>query len=145
MGVKSLMAAILCAGLIGCAQKFKPEPALPTPEQLAALLNAPAPHPDKPYTPEFKLTLYPRIVLAGQATYLTCYVPEGLDASFIAYGMDGLQSSSGPVEKVENKILVQHIPCGTWTAYCKIATPTGDKSLKETLEVAGCDGDNRDK
>jgi hypothetical protein len=144
MGAKSLMAVILCAGLIGCAQKFKPEPPLPTPEQLAALM-VPSPNATSVEITDFHLEVYPRVVLAGNAVKITCYIPESLDAKTYEFGLSGMQRSTGPVEKIEYTRIIDRVECGATVAYCSIATATEVKRLTTTLTVAGCDNDGNDR
>lgn len=80
----------------------------------------------------FELTTRPRIAFAGQAVWVRCYAPQ--DGQYIRYGIEGVRIS-GPstLERTENLLLVERLPCGKLTVTCQV-----DRDLlTTTLDVLG--------
>jgi len=141
--VFSLYALLVCILLAlfvpACGQKpLKFGPPHPTPEQITELARLTRP-PAAAVSSRFELTLTPRVILAGTAVWVTCYAPTDSGARAIRYGLEGIRMSEGPLERIEHKLLVERVPCGTWQATCALST--GERR-DLSLEVIGgeCDG-----
>lgn len=92
-----------------------------------------------PASLDFDVRLMPRFVMAGGAVWVTCYVPSEYRAERLRYGIEGIRMSEGPLEHLENRMLVERIPCGRWSATCALST---GEHRELRLEVLGdCDGD----
>jgi len=127
--------------LAGCgSHSFKPESPHPSPERIAELLALPVSgRRVAPVEQAFEIRLTPSIILAGGSAWVACYVPASSTARRIRYGIEGLRTSEGPLERIENKMLVERISCGTWQVTCALSN--GDRRSAE-LEARGeCNAD----
>lgn len=130
------MAAAFALALTSCGPRpFVPERPHPTPEQISALARVDVRHSRAVSTPA-KLSLLPQIVMAGGATWVTCHVPAEHPARRIRYGVEGIRISEGPLERIQNRILVERIACGRWLAVCLLSN--GERH-EAAIEVAGCE------
>ena len=87
---------------------------------------------------EFRVTLLPRIILAGSGVWVTCYVPERYKASKLRLdfeGMGGMETPGAP--PIQTRRLFEGVPCGTWNVTCAILTAEGRLQRSERLEVKG--------
>jgi hypothetical protein len=134
---------IWCAALGACASApLKPEAALPTRAQLAALLAAPGP-PSKHRAPSTFTLAAPRVILEGNAFAVTCYVPESLGPGHIRVALEGVNASVRDIRSVETSLQVRP-GCGTWVATCLLQTATGlTRRLEQNVLVKGglCEDD----
>lgn len=108
---------------------------------LTACAQAAPRTPAPPPAPTITLRVTPPMVLAGHAVWITCYVPEALGLGWIRYGIDGLRVS-GPesVQHVQNRLLIEPVPCGTWTAFCQFIQRESRRAQQRThtLDAGSC-------
>lgn len=83
-----------------------------------------------------RLAVTPPLTMVGGAVWVSCYVPRDHPARRIRYGVDGIRASEGPLETIQNRVLVERIPCGRWRAFCQLST--GERH-DFTIEVMGCE------
>lgn len=129
---------LLCLTLSGCATSFKPEIPHPSPERMQELLNAPVSTAKVVKLP-FEIVVNPRIMAApGSDAWVTCYVPERYGVGRIRFGIEGVQTSEGPLDHSQNRLLIHNLPCGELTATCAISTAKGfEAAPAQTLTVTG--------
>lgn len=95
--------------------------------------------------PRVSISLSPRIVMMGQAFWLTCRVPRDKDNRKLEYGVVDFRPGSqrqldGDHAQITWKILVEHTPCDAGPAYCAVQTYDGRWTrVQEPVNVAGCD------
>lgn len=141
----ALRAGCICIAFAmqACASApLKPEAALPTRAQLAALLAAPGPPSKHPAPLTFTLAA-PHVILEGNAFAVTCYVPESLGPGHIRVALEGVNASARDIQGVETSLQVRP-GCGTWVATCSLQTAAGlTRRLEQDVQVRGgmCEGD----
>lgn len=97
-------------------------------------LNQPVP--DKPL--EFHVAFYPPVVLQGNATWMTCYVPSSWHALRILTTIPGLFSSEIDYHGYQPR-LIERLPCGSYEGVCAVLKGNGETARTVApLEVAGC-------
>lgn len=102
------------------------------------------PRPVKQREAKFELRLTPQILFEGSSAWLKCFVPESYGTGRIRLALEGFRSSEADIAQIENKLLLDRPPCGTWLATCAIATKRGIERREQTLQVRGsCDGDSK--
>ena len=130
-----LLGSLLAAG---CSTPFQPEPLHPSPERMQELLNAPVKSVKKMNLP-FEIVINPRIqAFPGSDAWVTCYVPERFGSGRIRFGLEGVQTSEGPLDHTQNRLLIHNLPCGELVATCAISTAQGIQTAPtQTLNVTG--------
>lgn len=95
-----------------------------------------------------RATAYPRTILAGGTVRLTCSVPRDPDHRWLEMGIEGLRTSGGDLEgeraAITHVMLVDHVPCGTSEAFCRVdgAIHQPERAVAAFL-VGGC-GEDQD-
>jgi hypothetical protein len=67
-----------------------------------------------------------------------CYVPASYGAGRIRFGILDVRTSEGPLETIDNRLLVERIPCGIYRAICDVRTAHGLTSRHLDFETLGC-------
>lgn len=141
--VFALYSLLVCVVLALCANGCGPRPYVaprlhPTPEQISELARLERPPVTAPAA-SLEVTLMPRVILAGTAVWVTCYVPASSKARAVRYGLEGVRMSQQPIDGIQYRLLAERVPCGTWVATCALST--GER-VEAPLEVMGgeCDG-----
>jgi hypothetical protein len=91
-----------------------------------------------PAQPQLELRLTPRIVMAGSSLRVTCFVPGTYGAGLIRYGIEDLRISVGPLDLIENSLLIERMPCGLYMATCAVKTDTSTDRRELQISVQGC-------
>jgi hypothetical protein len=133
---------IWCAALGACASApLKPEAALPTRAQLAALLAAPGPG-IKNIPATFTLDA-PRIILEGNPVLVRCFVPADLGHVQLRVALEGVDATTRESDGGETALPVRP-GCGAYVASCALQTSTGlVRRLSQDVQVRGgmCEAD----
>jgi hypothetical protein len=119
-------------------KSYAPDTPHPSKERIAELLDAPVPTTGTTVPKVGTFTLKaPAFVLAGQAAWLRCYVPERLGPGFLRLELAGHDATGpAPVRKIETSMLVKRVDCGTWTASCAFLDANGDTKRLERQVIA---------
>lgn len=115
---------------------LKPESPAPSAERIAELMEIAGPV----VSPEraFDLQVNPPIVFAGNATWVTCFVPRSWPRGRIVISVPGLWTADVALDRVENRYLVQHVPCGTWPVSCAVYVGNSEtRRLERQIESRG--------
>lgn len=121
-----------------CPPPYKPEAKHPTWAEIEALAAAVPLSTKSPVVARFDLRLMPPIILAGSATWVRCFVPDGLGSGRIRFGIEGLAMSGPmPLDRVEHRRLVERIACGEWIAVCEVWVASGHHRLERPLLSKG--------
>lgn len=90
-----------------------------------------------------KLTVSPRVLMAGNTVRMTCRVPRHPDNRLVQWGFSDYLNSTRDLEGERSPITWEayfnHVPCDPGIAYCAVVRANG-KVLQTTerVEVAGC-------
>lgn len=87
----------------------------------------------------FALRVTPPIVHAGGAAWVKCYTPPWMGAGRVRYGIEGLRTSEHAIDRTENSLLVDHIPCGSHVASCIAQTGAGVARREQRIETPNAD------
>jgi hypothetical protein len=141
-----VLLGLACGWLAGCASRpLQPETAPPTPEQMAALLNAHAGAPVQARKPaDVTLVVLPRIVLQGGAVRLRCLVSDAPDVrGAVRLALEGTRVTTAELpNSIEQSITIERLPCGKSVASCLVRRAgRADVLRTEDVEVRGgmCD------
>lgn len=98
--------------------------------------------------PGLRATAYPRTILAGGTLRLTCSVPRDPDHRWLEMGIEGLRTSGGDLEgdraAVTHVMLIDHVPCGSSEAFCRVESALGKPERAVSgFTVGGC-GEDQD-
>lgn len=106
--------------LSGCGEaRYVADRPHPTHAQIMALAEVVTPV-STPLT-ELTLRVSPAFVLAGGAVRVTCFVPPRDEYRAVGYGLAGVRSSIRDADGLSYELLIEHVPCGEWTAYCAVS------------------------
>lgn len=121
---------LLCLSTACASKSFTPEPPLPSPERMQELLDG-AGLPEKlklkiaaqkaRIEGKFNIRIMPSVLMEGAAMRIWCYVPLNIQSRYLRIGLEGVRVSVEPNPTLETSVLIERVPCGTWTAVCRIA------------------------
>ena len=144
-----LTLCLLASLAISCGDRpLRFLPPHPTAEEISALARSTigdrVPSADVAET-GLTLTVYPRVILQGGATWVRCLVPPSYGRGRVLVAVNGIMSSERPLDGSEYRHLVEHLPCGTYEAVCVVSSARGLERRTQQLEVRGgmCDGGER--
>jgi hypothetical protein len=90
------------------------------------------------------ITLYPRVVLAGNSMRMTCRIDPTEKTRSVSFGISGLRTSGRQVDGADGirtyEFLVDRMPCKVGPAFCATTDNTGHQEVSSLpFEIAGCE------
>jgi len=84
----------------------------------------------------------PAFAFEGGAVWVSCYVPRSFGVGRIRYGVQGHRTSEELLDHSQYRLLIEHLACGQWRAFCAVVTSeAGAKVREQVLTVKGmCNG-----
>jgi len=135
MAGRCWLTIILTSLTLGCAHRTLPlEPRLPTQERLSELARV-APD-DVPKEGPFSASVYPQVILAGHATWVSCHVPRSYRAGVLRLDVPWMGASEQELDLVQFKRLLERVPCGTHTISCSVFFYEGGSERRTATLIA---------
>ena len=94
--------------------------------------------------PRLSLVVSPRLFMEGHAVRLECRIARHPDNRWMELGVVDVTSSFRELEGTQSQVvyslLLEHLGCGEWEAYCQLGTTRGQQRVREAVTVVGCVG-----